>query len=146
MVAPLAAAAGESVLRIVTHGSEASMKALVGAVEAIAPGVRGFVQREMAVPGHRAEFLSRRADKWQGIQAIARRHGIGPAAIVAVGDDANDVEMLSGAGHSLAAPGAAAVAQAAAKERLAGDGPRAVVAALRRLFPRGGKDSAGVDC
>ena len=146
MAPPLAAAAGEAVLRVVTHGSAAQMEALAQAVEAAVPTVRGFVQREMAVPGFRAELLSRRADKWQGIRFVARRHGIEPAAIVAVGDDANDVELLRSAGHSLAAPGAAPSALAAAKEALAGDGPRAVVAALRRLFRLDGKDSAGGDC
>jgi len=143
---PLATVAGEAVLRVVTHGSAAAMTALVAAVEAAVPTVRGFVQREMAVPGFRAELLSRRADKWQGIRFVARRHGVEPAEIVAVGDDANDVELLRGAGHSLAAPGATPPALAAAKEALAGDGPRAVVAALRRLFALGGKDSAGGDC
>ncbi len=131
---PLAAGA-EAVLRVVTHGRESDLLQLVRTVENEQRGaVRGFVQEELAVDGHRAEFLARSADKWSGVAWVAQRAAIDASAIVAVGDDNNDVELLRGAGHSLAAPDSSAAARAAARECLSGDGPRAVVAALRRLF------------
>ena len=147
--APPAGTAGESVMRVVAHGNESQMRALVAEVEAEdGSGVRGFVQREMAVPGFRAELLARGADKWRGIEWIARRASIAPAAIVAVGDEANDIEMLREAGHSFAAPGSSAPARAAAREIVEGDGPRALVAALRRVFasPVRGEDFGTRDC
>lgn len=124
----------DAVLRVVTHGSEGEMTALVAAVEAAQPAVRGFVQREMAVAGFRAELLARPVDKWHGVHWIAEREGIAAQEIVAVGDDRNDVELLRAVGCAIAAPGAAPAAVATADEVLQGDGPRAVVAALRRRF------------
>jgi hydroxymethylpyrimidine pyrophosphatase-like HAD family hydrolase len=96
--------------------------------------LRGFVQRETMRPTSRVEFLARDASKWSGVQWVAARRAIAPAQIVAVGDEANDVEMLAAAGRSLAAPGASDVARAAASIAIEGDGPAAVVAALARLF------------
>ncbi len=125
----------ERVLRIVTHGEPAALDRWVRELVAEQSGaLRGFVQREMAVDGHRAELLAHDADKWTAILAVASQHAIEPAAIVTVGDAENDVEMLAGAGYSLAAPGASAAARQVAREQIDGDGPRAVVRALRRLF------------
>ncbi|MFP3937553.1 MAG: HAD-IIB family hydrolase [Phycisphaerae bacterium] len=42
--------------------------------------------------------------KWQGLCYVAQRYGIGPGAMVAVGDDINDVEMVRGAGLGVAMP------------------------------------------
>ena len=138
VVAPPLRPGRETVLRVVTHGAATALAQLVRTVETEQRGaVRGFVQEEMAVDGHRAEFLARAADKWSGVQWVARQAAIAPEQIVAVGDDNNDVELLSGAGRSLAAPDSSAAAVAAADEALSGDGPRAVVAALRRLFKGG---------
>lgn len=135
VVAPPLRAGAETVLRVVTHGDPTALAQLVRTVETEQRGaVRGFVQEELSVDGHRAEFLARAADKWSGAQWVAQQAAIEPAQIVAVGDDNNDVELLAGAGCSLAAPDSSAAAVAAADVALHGDGPRAVVAALRRLF------------
>lgn len=125
----------EPVMRVVAHGTADEMEALVAAVEARhGAQVRGFVQRETAVPGFRAELLAREADKWSGVEWVARQLRIEPAEIVAVGDERNDVELLRHAGRSFAAPGASSHALAAAHSVIEGDGPRAVVAALRALI------------
>jgi cysteine synthase A len=58
------------------------------------------------------------------------------AQIVAVGDEANDAEMLSGAGWSLAAPGASETVREVARESVAGDGPAALVRAVGRALGR----------
>lgn len=134
-VAPPLRRGAETVLRIVTHGGEAALHALVAEVVAAHRGeVRGFVQEELTVGGHRAEFLVATADKATGVAWVAQRAGIGPEAIVAVGDDNNDVELLRYAGHSLAAPDSSDAARREADVALDGDGPRAVVAALERCF------------
>jgi hydroxymethylpyrimidine pyrophosphatase-like HAD family hydrolase len=135
VVEPPLVRGAEAVLRIVTHGSEAALHALVAEIVAAHAGaVRGFVQEEMAVAGHRAELLAATADKATGVAWVARRAAIEPEEIVAVGDDNNDVELLRFAGHSLAAPDSSDAARRAADVALHGDGPRAVVAALERCF------------
>src|SRR5438552_5380961 len=37
-------------------------------------------------------------NKWEGVLHVARRHGIDPAQIIAIGDDLNDVPMIQNAG------------------------------------------------
>jgi hypothetical protein len=134
----LAAAPLDGVLRVVVHAERARLEPFlregVAAGDAAGGALRGFIQRETTVPTCRGELLARAADKWSGVTWIAERLGIAPAEIVAVGDESNDVEMLRGAGHSFAAPGASADARRHARESLEGDGPEAVVRALERVF------------
>jgi Cof subfamily protein (haloacid dehalogenase superfamily) len=52
--------------------------------------------------GHILEFLSPQAGKWQALERVAREAGIPPSEIVAIGDDANDVDMIRGAGLGIA--------------------------------------------
>jgi hydroxymethylpyrimidine pyrophosphatase-like HAD family hydrolase len=136
----LSAAPFEGALRVVTHGRREALEELIRDVLAQHGGtsapLRAFVQRELVVDSFRAEFLSAAADKWSGVRWVAAQRAIAEHQIVAVGDGENDVEMLRGAGHSLAAPGASASARSHAREAIEGDGPRAVVAALERWFAR----------
>ena len=55
-------------------------------------------------------------NKWEGIQFVARRHGIAPQEIIAIGDDMNDVPMLLNAGLGVAMGNARPEAMAAAKK------------------------------
>jgi hypothetical protein len=48
------------------------------------------------------EVFGPSVNKWEGIQHIARRHGIRPEQIVAIGDDVNDIAMVSRAGLGVA--------------------------------------------
>jgi HAD superfamily hydrolase (TIGR01484 family) len=41
-------------------------------------------------------------NKWQGILHVANAHGIDPAQIIAIGDDVNDIPMISQAGLGVA--------------------------------------------
>jgi Cof subfamily protein (haloacid dehalogenase superfamily) len=52
--------------------------------------------------GHILEFLSPSSGKWPALRALAASFGIEPAEIAAVGDDANDAEMVAGAGLGIA--------------------------------------------
>lgn len=69
------------------------------------------------------EAFAAGVSKWEGLQYVARRHGIGPRGIVAVGDDVNDIEMVSRAGLGVAMPDSSpaltAVADAVARPDLA---------------------------
>ncbi len=48
------------------------------------------------------EVFDPSVSKWQGILHVARRHEIKPEEIIAVGDDLNDVTMVSNAGLGVA--------------------------------------------
>jgi hypothetical protein len=53
---------------------------------------------------HVVEAFAIGADKFSGITYVAQAQGIGPGAIVAVGDDVNDLAMIRGAGLGVAMP------------------------------------------
>lgn len=79
------------------------------------PGqVRTFVQRSPRYLGTMCEVLHAKAGKWSAVLHVAAMWGVRPEAIVAVGDDANDVPMLKGAGLGVAMPHAPAAVIAAA--------------------------------
>jgi hypothetical protein len=57
------------------------------------------------VPTYKVEVLEvfdPAVNKWEGVLHVARRHGIRPEQIVAIGDDVNDVPMIAGAGLGVA--------------------------------------------
>jgi 5-amino-6-(5-phospho-D-ribitylamino)uracil phosphatase len=60
------------------------------------------------------EIFDPSVNKWQGVQHVARRYGILSNEIVAVGDDVNDVPMISRAGLGVAMGNATPAAKAAA--------------------------------
>lgn len=61
------------------------------------------------------EVFDPAVNKWEGIQHVARRHGIEGHEIIAVGDDYNDIPMLSRAGLGVAMGNAKPEVQAVAK-------------------------------
>jgi hydroxymethylpyrimidine pyrophosphatase-like HAD family hydrolase len=139
-VPDLRAAAGAGVLRVVTHAPREVLEELLLKVQAReGGGLRGFIQREVALPAWRAELLHPDATKWSGVLWIARRLAVEPEEIVAVGDAENDLELLRGAGLSLAAPAACAAAREAADVVVEGDGPGGVIAELDSIFGAAGR-------
>lgn len=48
------------------------------------------------------EVFDPSVNKWQGLQHVAARRGVDPQAIIAVGDDVNDLHMIRGAGLGVA--------------------------------------------
>lgn len=77
-----------------------------------------IVLLNLAVPSAGVEVLEvfdPAVNKWEGIQHIARRHGIRSEEIIAVGDDVNDIPMLMRAGLGVAMGNAKPEVQAVAK-------------------------------
>jgi Cof subfamily protein (haloacid dehalogenase superfamily) len=63
---------------------------------------------------HVVECFAPMVNKWYGISQLARRRGIAPREIAAVGDDINDLEMITQAGLGVAMGNAIPPIQAAA--------------------------------
>lgn len=61
------------------------------------------------------EVFDPAVNKWEGIMHVARRHGVTAEQIIAIGDDVNDVPMLSRAGLGVAMGNARPEIQAMAK-------------------------------
>ncbi len=60
------------------------------------------------------EAFAAGVSKWQGLQYVAQRYGIGARSIAAVGDDVNDLQMVRRAGLGVAMPDASAALKAVA--------------------------------
>jgi Cof subfamily protein (haloacid dehalogenase superfamily) len=77
-----------------------------------------IVWHSIGVPSHNVhviEVFDPAVNKWEGITFVARRHGIKPEEIVAVGDDVNDLPMLKHAGLGVAMGNAKPEVKALAK-------------------------------
>lgn len=79
-------------------------------------GNRAMMHR-LRVPGAKCEVLEvfdPAVSKWEGISFVIRRHKIDPRAVIAVGDDMNDLQMIKHAGLGVAMGNARAELKAAA--------------------------------
>jgi hydroxymethylpyrimidine pyrophosphatase-like HAD family hydrolase len=71
---------------------------------------------------HILEVFDKRASKWSAIQWMAGRHGIAPERICAIGDEINDLPMISQAGLGIAMGNAVpSVRTAAARQTLSNE-------------------------
>jgi Cof subfamily protein (haloacid dehalogenase superfamily) len=78
-----------------------------------------IVHQSLYVPTYGVEVLEvfdPAVNKWQGILHVARHHGIEPAEIIAIGDDVNDIPMLTSAGLGVAMGNARPEIKALAKK------------------------------
>lgn len=82
------------------------------------------------------ELLSPRSGKWGALRRLAAGAGIGPEAIAAVGDDANDVEMIREAGFGVAMGNALPAAREAADEVVASSAEGGAVQAIELVLRR----------
>ncbi len=102
------------------------------------------------------EFLAPGVSKGRAVRWLARRHGIALEQVLAIGDQFNDLEMISAAGHGVAMPSAPEAVRAAARyvaPPLADEGAAGIIEALVlagaaaprnvRLFTPGGRLTAG---
>ena len=84
--------------------------------------------------GRILEFLSASASKWSGLFRVAVAAGIDVSEVAAVGDDANDLEMIAGAGLGIAMGDAPEEVQAAADEVVATNGEGGLIEAVERVL------------
>jgi len=79
------------------------------------------------------EIFDPAVNKWEGILHVARHHGVEPQQLSAIGDDVNDVPMLSQAGLGVAMGNAREVAKTAAKKIIGSNGEEGLAAFLEEL-------------
>jgi len=83
------------------------------------------------------EVFDPAVNKWEGILHVARRHGILPEQIIAVGDDINDLTMLANAGLGVAMGNAKAEAIAVADRVINHNGQDGLAEFLEELVASG---------
>lgn len=66
-------------------------------------------------PVYLFELFAKEVSKWDGLQRLAKRHGIEAHEIAAIGDEVNDLPMLKNAACSVVMANGVAAAKAAAK-------------------------------
>lgn len=112
-------------------------------------GPRIFYHSVM-VPAYDVEVLEvfdPSVNKWEGILHVARRHGILPEQIIAIGDDVNDLHMLRNAGLGVAMGNAKPQVQAIARRVIGTNRDEGLAAFLEELVaahavqPLGEKDT-----
>jgi Cof subfamily protein (haloacid dehalogenase superfamily) len=145
----------EQNLDYVAHGSglghETCPDALVIGAFAAEPELRGWhAAIEDRHPGHFLpslvpgglndgwyfELTPRNVSKWSGLQALARRLGIDPSSICAVGDQVNDLPMLEGAGMSVAMGNAVDAVKQSADWVTGPNDEDGIVAVVERILGR----------
>jgi Cof subfamily protein (haloacid dehalogenase superfamily) len=95
-----------------------------------------IVSHSILVPAYGVEVLEvfdPAVNKWEGILHVARRHGIAPEQIVAIGDDLNDLPMIKNAGLGVAMGNARPEVQAAAKRVIGSNRDEGLAAFLHEL-------------
>ena len=83
------------------------------------------------------ELFAPGVNKWTGIQALCRRWDIPESATVAIGDDVNDVAMLTHAGMGVAMGNAAPAIRAAARRLTASHDEAGVARIIEFLLDHG---------
>jgi len=94
---------GDPLFHVCAFGTRSQMLGFQQvALHRLAGRVQTFVQRSPRYLGTMCEILSHDAGKWNAILHLARLWGVEPGAICAVGDDVNDIPMISSAGLGVA--------------------------------------------
>lgn len=83
---------------------------------------------------HVLEAFDKGANKWSAISHLARRWGIPPARTAAIGDEINDVSMITSAGLGIAMGNAIPAVKGAAKAHTAPNDQDGVAHAIDRIL------------
>ena len=144
LVSDIAEAARHPISKVMVVGDEASIASALG------PAREAFAGRAEATISHPRflEFVAPGVTKGTAVRWLARHHRVRLGAVLAIGDQYNDLSMVEAVGHGAAMPSAPASVQMAARyisrplavegaarliEDLVLAGPRAAAQAARRL-------------
>lgn len=121
-------------VRISTEGAIGQCDALVERMAA-AFGPRVYLH-QITVPSANIEVVEvfdAAVNKWQGLMEVARLTGVDPRAIVAVGDDVNDLPMLRNAAVAIAMGNAKPVIKEAVRRTIGTNADEGLAAFLEEL-------------
>ena len=114
-IGPLEEVLGEHrVAAFTVIGGELDLLAPIAATIAASGVARATLTSDSLYGGTSLSVIPSAASKWAGVAAFAALAGIDASEIVGVGDAANDLELLQGAGHAVAVRSATAEVLAAA--------------------------------
>jgi Cof subfamily protein (haloacid dehalogenase superfamily) len=95
--------ARDDVLVVGTFGEPAELEHLERELHRRHPGAfTSHVMPGFQFQGYYCEVVPSRVSKWTGLRRLAEHLGISPEGICAVGDERNDLSMISGAGVGVA--------------------------------------------
>lgn len=83
---------------------------------------------------HVLEVFDRAASKWSAIVEVARRHGVDPSRIAAIGDQVNDLPMIRGAALGIAMGNATPAVRGTAKRTTESNTADGVALAIERIL------------
>lgn len=83
---------------------------------------------------HILEVFDKSAHKWSAISHMARQHGIEPSQIACIGDEVNDVTMITAAGLGVAMGNAVAGVRQVAKRQTRSNAEDGVAHAVARML------------
>jgi hypothetical protein len=93
----------DDVLVVGTFGERAELEEVERELHRVHPGAfASHVMPGFQYQGHYCEVVPSRVSKWAGLQRLADFLGISPERVCAVGDERNDLSMISGAGVGVA--------------------------------------------
>lgn len=102
-------------------------------IPAVAPAQ---VQRSTSPdePAHIMELFDVNASKWTAVSHLARGWGIDPLTIAAIGDEVNDVEIITHAGLGIAMANAVPAVRDAAKRHTTSNDEDGVARAVAKML------------
>ena len=95
-------------------GTESELHALAAELEHRAPEFKAIIVPHTIGENYYCEIAPRHIDKWHGLAALRDHFGLHAENICAVGDQLNDMAMITAAGHGIAMANAHADLKAAA--------------------------------
>ncbi|MFO0832410.1 MAG: HAD family hydrolase [Phycisphaerales bacterium] len=111
----------------------ASGRGVLHSIPAVAPAQ---VQRSTSPgePAHIMELFDAHAGKWSAVSHLARQWGLDPGTIVAIGDEVNDVEIITNAGLGIAMANAVPAVRDAARRHTKSNDEDGVAFAVEQVL------------
>jgi hypothetical protein len=141
LVRDLRAAVDHPVTKVIASGEPPRPMSLLSVARA------AFAGRAEATVSHPSylEFVAEGVSKGRAVRWLAHRHAIPLGQVLAIGDQLNDLEMISAVGHGAAMPHAPAAVRAVARyiaQPLAREGVADLVERLVLAGPRSARSAA----
>jgi len=137
VVQDLASVRLKAVTRVITVDHPPKLEAARAFItERLSDRLRAFITHDPHYDVRRLELMHQSASKQSGIEFVAKQLGIALHDVVAIGDDVNDLEMISAAGLGIAVQNALGEVKAAARMVTRGVAADGFIEAMEALLAR----------